>query len=477
MDLNYQQLFEVMPAYLTILDRDLKVIQANQRFRKDFGNFEGRYCYEINRHHSERCPDCPAERTFKDGLRHGIEEQFKKISGQDVSLIVYTTPIRNEAGEIVAVLKMATDITEIKLLQNQLRDSRERYRYLFEEVPCYITVQDRELRIVEANRRFREDFGEVVGKTCYQVYMHRDEACIPCAVQETFRDGQVHQTEEVATSRNGEQMNVLVSAAPIRSSGGQIRQVIEMSTNITPIRELQSQLTSLGLVISSISHGIKGLLTSLDGGIYLVNSGMEKGNAERVKQGWQMVERNIARVRTMVLDLLYYAKDRELTLEWFPAESILEEVREVLRGKASECGIEVQADIDPMAGDLAADRKAIRSLLVNLLENALDACRVDKRKTAHRIKLGLRGYPDSVEFAIEDNGIGMDRETREKAFSLFFSSKGGDGTGLGLFISNRIVRAHEGKIHLESELNEGTRVIVRLPRRGPMSKSSTSSIG
>ncbi len=477
MDLNYQQLFEVMPAYLTILDRDLKVIQANQRFRKDFGNFEGRYCYEINRHHSERCPDCPAERTFHDGLRHGIEEHFKKISGQDVSLIVYTTPVRNEAGEIVAVLKMATDITEIKLLQNQLRESRERYRYLFEEVPCYITVQDRDLRIVEANRRFREDFGEVAGRACYEVYMHRSEACVPCAVQETFRDGQVHQTEEVATSRSGEQMNVLVSAAPIRSAGGQIRNVIEMSTNITPIRELQSQLTSLGLVISSISHGIKGLLTSLDGGTYLINSGMEKGKPERVKQGWQMVERNIARVRTMVLDLLYYAKDRELVLEWFPAESILEEVGGVIRGKASECGIEVQAEIDPMAGDLAADRKAIRSLLVNLSENALDACRVDKRKTAHRIKLGLRGYPDSVEFVVEDNGIGMDRETREKAFSLFFSSKGGDGTGLGLFISNRIVRAHEGKIQLESELNAGTRVIVRLPRRGPMSKASTSRVG
>ena len=126
MDLNYKQFFEVMPAYLTILDRDLRVIQANQRFRKDFGDFEGRYCYEINRHRKEPCQSCPARRTFEDGLRHGIEEQFKKVNGQEVALIVYTTAIRNEAGEITAVLKMATDITEIKLLQNQLRESRER---------------------------------------------------------------------------------------------------------------------------------------------------------------------------------------------------------------------------------------------------------------------------------------------------------------------------------------------------------------
>ncbi len=475
MELNYQQFFEVMPAYLTILDRDLRVVAANQRFRKDFGDYEGRFCYEINRHRSERCKDCPAELTFRDGLRHGIEEQFKKNSGQEVSLIVYTTPIRNEAGEITAVMKMATDITEIKLLQNQLRRSRERYRHLFEEVPCYITIQDRDLRIVEANRRFREDFGEVTGSKCYQVYMHRSEECVPCAVKETFQDGQVHQSEEVVTSRDGEQMNVLVSTAPIRNAEGQIKSVIEMSTNITPIRQLQSQLTSLGLVISSISHGIKGLLTSLDGGIYLVNSGMDKNNPDRIKQGWQMVERNIARIRTMVLDLLYYAKDREPALEWFPAESVMEEVSGVVRGKAKDYGIEVQCDIDPVAGDLAADRKAVRSLLVNLVENALDACRVDKKKSHHQIKLRLRGYPDSLEFEVWDNGIGMDQETREKAFSLFFSSKAGDGTGLGLFISNKIVQAHGGKIQLESELNQGTQVIIKLPRRGPMSKAANPS--
>ncbi len=119
----------------------------------------------------------------------GSRSSSRRSSGQEVSLIVYTTPIRNEAGEITAVMKMATDITEIKLLQNQLRESRERYRHLFEEVPCYITIQDRDLRIVEANRQFREDFGDVAGSKCYEVYMHRPEECVPCAVKETFQDG------------------------------------------------------------------------------------------------------------------------------------------------------------------------------------------------------------------------------------------------------------------------------------------------
>ena len=468
----YKHYFEVMPAYLTILDRELRIIEANRRFRKDFGDYEGRYCYEVNKHRPERCDHCPAERTFRDGQRHGIEEQFRNLSGQEVSLIVYTTPIRNEAGEITAVMKMATDITEIKLLQNQLRESRERYRQLFEEVPCYISIQERDLRITEANRRFREDFGDFLGRRCYEVYMHRSEECAPCAVKQTFQDGQVHQTEEVVTSKDGEQTDVLVYTAPIRDAEGQIKSVMEMGTNITQIRQLQSQLTDLGLVISSISHGIKGLLTGLDGGIYLVNSGLEKNNRDRLKQGWEMVTRNINRVRSMALDLLYYAKDRELERVSTSALALAEEACGIMRNKAQEQGIEFKCEFDPTVGEFEADAKAIRSLLINLVENAFDACRVDKKKSDHQVRIGLKGYPGYVEFKVWDNGIGMDQETCERAFTLFFSSKKGDGTGLGLFVSNKIAQAHGGEIRLESELHQGTRVIVKIPRRKSVPKAA-----
>lgn len=465
MDLNYKQFFEVMPAYLTILNRDLLIIEANQRFLKDFGNFEGRYCYQINQHKSEPCEECPAARTFRDGLRHGHEERFWKLNGQEVWLITYTTPIRDEKGEITAVLKMATDITEIKLLQNQLREGRERYRRLFEEVPCYISIQDKDLRIVEANRPFREDFGDQLGCKCYSVYKHRNEECMACLVQQTLQDGKVHESEEVVTLRRGEQKNVLVTTAPIYDAQGNIRHVMEMSTDITQIRELQSKLASLGLLISSISHGVKGLLTGLDGGIYLVDSALAKNNTARLNQGWQMVKRNVTRIRSMVLDILYYAKDREPNWESIPALMVAEEICGLMQTKAQDSGIKIQCDFDRAAGNFEADPKAVRSLLINLIENSLDACRVDKKKQTHQVRIGLKGYPEHIEFEIQDNGIGMDQETREKAFSLFFSSKGAEGTGLGLFISNKIAQAHGGKIQLESELDQGTRFIVKLPRK------------
>ena len=166
----------------------------------------------------------------------------------------------------------------------------------------------------------------------------------------------------------------------------------------------------------------------------------------------------------MVLDILYYAKDREPNWENVSAVDLLTEIRELIRVKAQKLGIELRGDIDVAAGDFEGDEKAIRTLLVNLAENSLDACRLDKKEKEHQVKISLSGDIDYVRFEIEDNGIGMDRETREKAFSLFYSSKGGEGTGLGLFISNKIAQAHGGSITLESKLGEGTRFIVALPR-------------
>jgi len=464
MELPYRQYFEAMPCYLTVQDRDLRVITANSRFREAFGDYEGRYCYQVYKHRSEKCEVCPVEKTFQDGRSHSSEERVKALDGREVSVIVYTEPIRDAGGNITAVMEVSTDITEIKRLQEQLRDSQQRYRSLFEEVPCYISIQDRDLNIVDANRLHRDDFGTYLGCKCWEVYKHRKEECIPCPVRDTFLDGQIHVREEVVTSNHGEAMNVLVHTSPIHDRAGKLQYVMEMSTDITQIRELQSQLASVGLLIGSISHGIKGLLNSLNGGIYLVNKGLESGNQARLQQGWEIVLRNVSRIRSMVLDILYYAKDREPDYEPLSALSLLDEVYEVMGGKAKDLKVQLEKEVRGDPGTLEGDGKAIRAMLINLAENSLDACRVDSRKTSHLVRLRVSGHGGHVRFEIEDNGIGMDRESRERAFTLFYSSKGNEGTGLGLFVANRIAAAHGGTIVLESEPDVGTCFSVRIPR-------------
>jgi PAS domain S-box-containing protein len=463
MDARYQQYFEDMPCYLSVHDRDFRIIDGNRRFRADFGERVGEPCYRVYKGLEAVCDSCPVAKTFEDGANHGSEQRLVTREGRTVDVMVYTTPIRDANGLVTAVMEMHTDVSEAKRLQGALQRSQERLAQLFEAVPCYISVQGRDLVIQHANRQFRDTFGPAVGDHCYRVYKHRDEPCLVCPARQTFSDGQPRDHEEVVVSASGERINVICTTAPILDDDGQVAAVLEMSTDITQMRKLQTQLASIGLLVGSISHGIKGLLTGLDGGMYLVNSGFERDEPKRVKQGWSMVERNVERIRSMVLDILYYAKDRELEVTPIDVASLVDELREIFHKKATDLDIELTMRVARDAGRFDGDPKAIRATVVNLLENSLEACRSDRKKQPHHVKLSVRRSEPWMVFDVEDDGIGMDRETREKLFSLFFSSKGVKGTGLGLFISNKIVDKHGGTITVESEPGRGSRFLVRIP--------------
>jgi len=282
-------------------------------------------------------------------------------------------------------------------------------------------------------------------------------------MQQTFDTGETREHEEVLFTKTGEKLNGLCTTAPLRNADGEVEAVIEMCFDITQIRELQTQLASIGLLVGSISHGIKGLLTGLDGGIYMVNTGFAKDKPERVEKGWEMVQRNVERIRSMVLDILYYAKDRELAVEDVDLAVVVADIRDGLEKKASDADTTFEVDIAVDTGVFPGDPQAIRAMLLNLLENSLDACRMDKDKESHTIRLGIRRDPEWMVIEVEDNGMGMDQETREKLFSLFFSSKGIKGTGLGLFISNKIVDKHGGSIGIDSEPGRGAKFEIRLP--------------
>lgn len=467
MEAIYRRYFEELPCYVTVQDRDFKIVESNKRFKEDFGDREGLFCFEAYKQRKSKCEFCPVELTFRDGIGHGSEEIVRTRSGKEVPVIVYTTPLTDESGRVVKVMEMSTDISLMKILEAQLRNSQKRYRLLFEEAPCYISIQDRELNLLEVNRRFREDFGEPAGGKCYQVYKHRDKPCSVCLVAQSFKDGRMHQSEEVVTTKSGEPINVLCTTAPLVDENGEISSVMEMSTNITQVRQLQSQLTSIGMLLSSISHGLKGLLNGLDGGIYLVNSGMEKGDEKRVKKGWEMVQRNVDRIRNMVMDILYYAKERELNIKTLESVQFLDDVLKMMEKKAIEQGIIIERNLDPAAGRFDADPNALRSALTNIIENCLDACRTDTKACAHFVKVSAEGNEKDVVITIKDNGIGMDRETKEKATTMFFSSKGAEGTGLGLFIADRIIKQHNGKMTIDSESGVGTTFQITLPRKFP----------
>jgi PAS domain S-box-containing protein len=349
-----------------------------------------------------------------------------------------------------------------------LHTARNHFLQLFDSVPCFISVQDRNLRITAINKWFKQHFGNAVGGYCYQIYKHRTSPCEKCPVIQTFEDGQIHSTEEVVTALSGRQYHVLTHTAPITDEKDEITQVMEISTNITQIRQLQDHLTSLGLMLGSMSHGVKGMLTALDGGIYQLETGLQKQDEARVSRAFDQVKTMADKIRDMVLEILNYARSRQMQYAPVPVTDLVESVMKNIRPAALKSNVICEVFLPDSPGIIEIDAVWMESALVNFLENAVDACAYDHEKPVHKVSLTVTvEAQERVCFRIQDNGIGMDQETREKMFTLFFTSKGSRGTGLGLFIAHRVIQQHGGTVQVTSALNQGTKLIICLPRIPP----------
>jgi len=228
--------------------------------------------------------------------------------------------------------------------------------------------------------------------------------------------------------------------------------------------ELQDHLSSLGIMIGSISHNIKGLLTSLDGGIYFLNSGLKKNDPVKIKEGFDVVKLISGRIRKMMLDILFYAKERGLTREPVEVVSFANDLADVVEAKVKDRQIRFIRDFGEAPQEFEVDADPLRSALINIFDNAVDACLEDELKESHKIVFSIKSDQKNVIIEIQDDGIGMDGDTMEKIFNLFYSSKGGKGTGFGLFISNNIIKQHGGTINVNSAKGKGAHFSIKIPK-------------
>ncbi len=237
-----------------------------------------------------------------------------------------------------------------------------------------------------------------------------------------------------------------------------------LETLVREKTELQDHLSSLGLMIGSISHGIKGLLTGLDGGMYILEGGLRQHKQERIDEGWQTVKMMVERIRKMVMDILFYAKERDLQWESVDVRKFGGELARMVASKLKKLPIQLETVYEPTAGRCRIDPGYINAALMSIFENAIDACQRDTTKKQHHITFKVRKDKEHIVFSVTDDGVGMDDETQSKLFTAFFSSKGRKGTGLGLFIANKIVEQHGGGIQVSSSPGRGSRFSVRVPK-------------
>lgn len=235
------------------------------------------------------------------------------------------------------------------------------------------------------------------------------------------------------------------------------------------------RLVAVGRMVATLSHSIKNIIGGLTGGMYVLEQGITLERREYLDRGWRMLKGNVEKIKSLTLDLLNYAKDREPEYTYCDPNDPAREVFELMVSRAQECHIRFRIDLDESLDGILFDPEGLHCCLLNLVANAFDAClAADCINKAHEVVIRtsrVEGW--GVEYQISDNGCGMDEETRGRLFKVFFSTKGSRGTGLGLMISQKIVAEHAGTIDVKSEKGEGSTFIIRLPAEGrlPAEKS------
>jgi PAS domain S-box-containing protein len=466
------QLFDDVPCWISIQDRHQNVIKASRKLIADFGDRELTKCYSLYKGQTKPCEECVVAHTFADGKDHTSQQTLFDKRGLPHDVLVTTRPLRNDRGEIVAVMKALADISSEKELAGRLRDSLLRFHNLFDHAPCFITVQNQEMRILEANQRFQESFGDGSGRHCYELYKNRTDRCPVCPVAETFADGKEHTSEEILVDNQGRQVHVLVYTAPMRDVTGEITSVVEMATDVTEMRTLQNKLADLGQLVGGIAHNAKNILEGLRGGIYVANLGFRDNKQEDIRTGWDMVQRNVGRLSAVILDMLYCARERSPRRLPLSLPKLIREVSALFLSRATEYRITIEVKTEESL-EILGEPKDIHSMISNLITNAIDACNGDQDEhKMHQVIVRAFHDKNDIVIEVEDDGAGMDSATRNALFKGMVSTKGNSGTGLGLLMSQKVAVEHGGSITVASELGKGSVFTVKLPVRQQMAAST-----
>jgi PAS domain S-box-containing protein len=382
--------------------------------------------------------------------------------------------VRQQAARLVEAERLAAIGQALEGISGAFRDMAGEVEggvRFFNEMPCFVSIHDRDLKVLAVNPLYRERLGDRVGSRSWEIYAEGGDPARMCPVGLTFESGQVQRRRETLVHSDGRRWPAMVHTVPIRTSSGELQLVLEFAIDISEVERLrqelqatQDRLASLGLMLSSVSHGVKGILTGVDAGVYLAESGLRKSRMDQAHEGLETVKEMAERLRRVVLDVLYFAKERPLEGKRLKVADFVKSLLALAAPKIRRHSIDLVTEMAAEPGEFEVDEASAAPALLNILDNAVDACVEDRIQSAHRITFRVRGEEDQVTFEIEDDGVGMTADTREKIFSLFFSSKGQAGTGLGLFIAHQVVRQHGGSIDVASAPGQGSCFRVSWPR-------------
>jgi signal transduction histidine kinase len=233
------------------------------------------------------------------------------------------------------------------------------------------------------------------------------------------------------------------------------------------------RLAAVGQTIATLSHHIKNILQGIHGGSSLIDLGLKEKDDTIVRRGWTIVEKNQTKIYNMVMDMLSFSKDREPALEPADLNETIGDVCELMQSRAGELGVQLSWHPSPTMPGVAIDPEGIHRAVLNIVTNAIDACE-GAQNAQVIIKTEWDPEGSIARISVSDNGIGIDEANVPSIFQIFASTKGSRGTGLGLPVSQKIVREHGGKIIVTSRPGHGATFVIELPMSKPVDPKGTA---
>lgn len=218
----------------------------------------------------------------------------------------------------------------------------------------------------------------------------------------------------------------------------------------------RERLSALGEMAAQVAHQLRTpLSTALLYAGHL--SRPQLAETDRIR----FAEKTLSRLRyleRLIQDMLLFVKGARLSEEIFPITQLLEELTQTIEPHATARNLAFQLEMPISGMMLTGDRQAISGALINLLENALQAC--DSGGTIH-FSVSGEGSPFAA-FHVEDSGAGIPEAARERLFEPFFTTRG-EGSGLGLAIVRQVAEAHRGWVEWAPRSEGGSRFTLYLP--------------
>jgi len=412
------------------------------------------------------------------------------IEGSDIHFEVISTPAANARGEPLGLVSIFRDVTDLREANEELarnfgklqqaeadsRRERDRLDLIIENVGHPIVVCDSAGNFILFNRRAELLFEEKSSfRSAASAAVRTNAVKLTsfisglASASETGRQAEI----ELIDPDSGKFLPMEITAREVLDPTGQVTAVVSILHDLTEIRELErrrveqqlfesEKLAAVGRLAASIAHEVNNPLEAIKNALYLMESGSEGDKNSRFLE---IARKETERVSHIIRQMLGFAR-RSGEVDWVDVNQLIEETLVLLDKKMRQLRIRVTRNLDEELPKIRARADQLRQVILNLIINAQQAIQSEGEITITTSRYEQVLQP-SIVIQLSDTGAGINDTDLTRIFEPFFSS-GKKGTGLGLWVTQDIVRQHAGRIEVTSEVGRGTVFTIVLQVESPI---------